>query len=159
QFDETILGLDFGFNHPTALVEIGLRDKQAFLTERLYASGMTTADLIAWMDKNGISKGDPIYADAAEPDRIEELYRAGYNVLPAAKGPGSVNAGIVYCKGLAIHTRPQNKNINEENANYRWRVDKNGEALDQPEKSGDHAMDAIRYALFTHLKQPGWFLE
>ena len=152
-FDDTIMGLDFGFNNPTALVEIGLKDRNVFLTERLYETGMTNSDLIAWLRDAGISRSVPIYADSAEPDRIREIARAGFNVLDARKGQNSVQAGIVFCKALSMHTRPRNENINQEAASYRWRVDRNGESLDEPEKADDHAMDAVRYALFTHLSR------
>ncbi len=35
---------------------------------------------------------------------------------------------------------------------YKWREDKNGNKLDEPVKFRDHLMDAMRYALYTHLQ-------
>lgn len=148
---ERIYGLDFGYNHPMALIEFDLEDGAAYARERLYETGMTTSGLIAWMGENGISRDDPIYADSANPDKIEEIFNAGYNIHPATKGPGSVAAGISFCQGYPIFTLPENENFNAELATYQWRVDKNGNRLDEPEKANDHAMDAMRYALHTHL--------
>ena len=80
-------------------------------------------------------------------------------ILPADKGVGSVNAGIAFCRSLRIHTRPENENVNMENKTYKRREDKNGQFLDEPVKFADHAMDAMRYALYTHLgKQRRMFL-
>ena len=129
EFGETIYGLDFGFNHPTALVGIGLRDGEVYLDEAFYETGKTNADLIKAMGAMGISKRHPIYADSAEPDRIMEIKRAGYNIHPADKGQGSVIAGIDFCKSMKIYTRPGNININNENAAYRYREDKDGTPL------------------------------
>ena len=161
-FDETIWGLDFGFNNPTALVRIDLKDREPYLTEAIYKSGLTTADLIDRMKQimaaptvPGGLRRDPIYADPAEPDRIEELRRAGFNVRPAVKGPNSVLAGINFVKGLRIHTKPGNENLNAENDSYVWEEDANGEPMDKPKKENDHCMDAIRYALHTHLATRG----
>jgi len=160
-FDETIYGLDFGFNNPSALVRLDLRDGAAYLTEVVYQSDLTTADLVDTMRREGVRAGDPIYADAAEPDRIEEIYRAGYNVHPADKGPGSVAAGIDTVKRSTIFSRAQNVNINREVGAYKWREDRSGKLLDEPAKLFDHAMDALRYAIHTHLgrQNTGFFIR
>lgn len=159
-FDETIYGMDFGFNNPTALIRIGLRDKVAYLTECLYRSDMTTSDLVGAMKALNISGSTPIYADASEPDRIEEIHRAGFNVIPADKGPGSVSAGIDTVRRTRIITSPRNENVNKEAGSYKWREDRTGNILDEPAKINDHAMDAIRYALHSHAatKAGGFFV-
>lgn len=150
-FDERVYGLDFGFNHPSALIECAAYDDDIYLTERIYRSGLTTGDLCVLMDKLGVSRTDPIYADPAEPDRIEEIARAGFNVLPAEKGPGSVAAGIDYVKKRRVYTRNENTNLNAEVNTYCWRKDRAGNVLDEPLKANDHAMDALRYAIWTHF--------
>jgi len=153
-FGDTIYGLDFGFNNPTALVECGLRDGIPHLRERIFKTGLTNGDLIAQMNALDISKTAPIYADPAEPARIEEIRRAGYNIHPAKKGQGSVQAGIGFCQSLNIHVHPLSANVIHENESYVWRKDKDGIAMDEPEKENDHSLDAMRYALFTHLSKP-----
>jgi len=154
EFDEILHGLDFGFNHPTALVGIGLKDGDAYLDEEIYETGKTNSDLIKMMGELGISKRDPIYADSAEPDRILEIKRAGYNIHPADKGQGSVIAGIDFCKSMKIYTRSNNVNINNENGSYKYREDKDGNVLEEPAKLNDDAMDAMRYGLFSHIRKP-----
>lgn len=150
-FDDTFFGLDFGYQNPTTLIRSDMYDTEPWLTELLYESGLTNSDLIARMDMVPEIRLHRIYADAAEPQRIEELRRAGFNVLPAEKGPGSVQAGIGFIQGMRIHSRPENENLNAERDGYMWREDKNGNPMDEPVKFNDHAMDAKRYALYTHL--------
>jgi len=153
-FDYEIAGLDFGFNNPTALVKIGIKDREVYLFESIYESGLTNADLINRMKGIGFSWAIPIYADAAEPDRIVEIQRAGFNCQPTEKGTGSVNAGISLCQSLKIHSQISNENINAEAGLYAWQQAKTGGMLDEPIKERDHAMDAMRYALFSHLGRP-----
>jgi len=154
-FDDECMGLDFGYNHPMSLTHVGFRDgADAYLDELIYESGMTTNDLVKRMGELKVSKHIIIYCDAAEPDRIEELKRAGYNVVPAYKGPGSVAAGIDFCQALRIHSKPDNVNINNEAVTYSWRVDKNDNPMDEPVKINDDAMDAMRYAIYTHIGKP-----
>lgn len=145
-------GLDFGFNNPMALVELRLVDRSAlYCKERLYRTGMTTGDLIAWMNANEIPKNALIVADSAEPDRIEEIYRAGFRGIVAAnKGPGSVNAGISVVQGLQLYITEGSHEIETELTFYKWAVDKNEVPLDKPITELDHAMDAIRYGA-VHL--------
>jgi len=153
--DEVIYGLDFGFTNPTALLEIKLSgEDDAHVKEILYESGMTNQDLIAAMDNAGVSRIAPIYADSEDPARIEEIAAAGYNIFAADKGPGSVKAGIVLVRGMRIHTNPWNVGFNAEAQEYHWSRDRKGEIVDGvPVKTNDHAMDALRYALFTHCRE------
>jgi len=153
-FNETIRGLDFGFNNAMALIRLDLKDGEAYVTEEFYNTGYTTNDLIKWMNDHHIDDREPIYADSAEPDRIEEIARAGYNIVPADKGPGSVMAGIDLCQTIKTHTKPENVNYNAERNMYQWRVDRNGKSMDEPMKENDHGQDAFRYALWSHLGKP-----
>lgn len=151
--DETIWGLDFGYNNPTALVRIGIKDTVPVCDEEIYARELTTDDLIKIMDARHVSKSDPIYADCAEPDRIEELIRAGYNVYPADKSKGSVMAGINTVKKVRPQVTGKSSNIVKELGSYSWKENPNANLKaepDEPVKFNDHAMDAIRYALHTH---------
>ena len=163
-YDELLFGLDFGYNNPTALIQCGLRDValitqgteyrfagDVYLRERLYESQLTNADLIARMKLMELPVGAPIYADCAEPARIEELCRAGFNVYPCDKRAGSVLDGITLVKSLHVHTNEWNVNLNEEAALYHWLEDRNGIVLDKPVSMNDHALDGMRYALYTHL--------
>lgn len=150
EFDEVIYGLDFGYNNPTALIKIGIKDGEYWILEELYETKLTNADLIERMKAKGISRNNCIYADSAEPNRIEELNRAGFNVLPAEK---SVKDGIDFVKRQRLYIYEKCTNTIKEIQNYKWKEDKDGNVLDEPVKFMDHSLDAIRYAMYTHNKR------
>lgn len=152
-FRDTFYGLDFGFNSPSALVEVNVADERVgYLRESLYETKLTNAELIERLkviipqDRRWI----PVYADCEDPNRIEEIFNAGFNVHPAEKGQGSVKYGIDLCKRWKFYSLSSNVNINKERSSYKWRTDKNGNVLDEPVKFADHAMDAMRYGIATH---------
>jgi phage terminase large subunit len=146
-YDEIIYGLDFGYNNPTVLIGYGFKDQNIYADEIIYQTKITNTDLIHLLRDRGINRTAPIYADSAEPNRIEEIRQAGYNVHPANK---DVSAGLDYVKSLIIHSKHNNTNLNNERRMYSYKVDKDGNILDDVVKFKDHAMDAERYALFTH---------
>lgn len=153
-FDEIIYGLDFGYNNESALVEIGIKDEVPYLKELLYRTGLTTPDLIGQIDGLKIDKQAKIYGDSEDPNAIEQIYQAGYNIHPCRKGKGSVKAGIDYCKSRRLFIHQESANLIAELQSYKWREDKNGKMLEEPVKWKDHLCDAFRYALFSHRHKP-----
>lgn len=142
-------GLDFGFNNPTALVELTLYDNEIYVRELFYEQHLTNTDLIGKIKNILPKKSDPIYSDSAEPARIEEIKREGFNVKPAEK---DVRDGIDHVKRYKLHIHKDSVNIIKEIQSYKWKEDKDGNIIDDPVKFNNHAMDAIRYAIHTHLK-------
>jgi phage terminase large subunit len=149
---DVFYGLDFGYTNPCALVKIRHYDGVNYIEEKLYQSGLTVNDLVLRV-KDIIPDHAPIYADAAEPKSIEELYRAGFNVHPADK---DVWAGIVKVKGYPMLIQANSKNLINELQSYKWKKDKNDEILEEPVKAHDHLCDSFRYAIHTHLTKPTW---
>jgi len=145
--DDVGYGLDFGYNNPTALLKIGLKDGEAYLQELIYKTHMTNSDLIEKMKQCIPDKDKEIKADASEPQRIEEIERAGFNISPASKGKDSVRAGIDRVKRIKLHITRSSVNLIKEIKGYKWKVDRNGNVLDEPVKFRDHLMDAMRYYL------------
>lgn len=154
EMDETIYGVDFGYNNPTAVLKIGIKDNEFYLKEILYKTKMTNGELIELLnekEKNGeINKDDYWYADSAEPDRIQELSDAGFNIFPSDK---SVTSGLDFCKRQKYYSKVDNVNLNDERKVYKYKEDRNGNILDEPVKFKDHLMDGKRYAIYTHLKK------
>lgn len=151
-FDETIYGLDFGYNNQTALVEVNIKDNIFYLRELIYECRLTNSDLITRMRELKIKKGSYVYCDSAESGRIEELKRAGFNVFPADK---NVKDGIDFLKSCKIISHPENNGINKEVLSYCYKQDKDGNLYDEPIKFNDHTMDAIRYAIYSFFKKRG----
>lgn len=150
--DAQFFGLDFGFQNPTALIQVVIADKRVFVDECLYESKLTNADVIERLRMTLPNRRTAIYADHAEPARIEEIYRAGFNVHPAHK---DVLAGIDVVKRYRLHITSRSVNLLREIKQYKFKEDRNGHVLDEPLKFLDHALDALRYAIFSHFKKYG----
>lgn len=148
-------GLDFGFNHPNALIAIRLADPDLYVEEIIYETHLTTDDLIGRMIANDVRKDVPIYCDSARPDIIEALQRAGFYALLADK---SVNAGINSVRRYKLHVDPASQNVVNELFSYKWGELRDGTPTDKPVKFHDDALDSLRYAVHTHLNTAGWGL-
>jgi phage terminase large subunit len=143
---EVIYGLDFGFTNPCAMVKVELYDGSIYVQETLYQSGLTKPELTERI-KATVPQGALIYADSAEPDSIEELYRNGLNIHPSNK---DVWNGIMTLKGSRIFVTRDSQNLINELRGYRWKKDKNDKVLEEPVKDSDHLCDSLRYAVHTH---------
>ena len=149
-FDEIIYGVDFGYNNPSVILEIGLKDDNIYITKELYETRLTNEELIGKLKSFVKNKNAEIYADSAEPARIEEISRAGFNIFSAKK---EIKNGIDFVKRKKIYIHESCTNTIKEIQSYKWKENKNGEILDEPVKFLDHAMDAMRYAVYTHQNQ------
>ena len=135
------MGIDFGYNHPTALVRVYWHEKDIFIEPVIYESYLTTSQLIDKFAHLGISKTADIIADYARPEIIAELQIAGYNVSNANK---VVKKGIDNVKTFGVYCLDDPR-IKKEYDNYKWK--KIGDTItDEPVKLFDDAMDAVRYA-------------
>lgn len=148
---EIFMGQDFGFNVASALVLVEIYEGALYVDEQLYETKLTTNDLIEQYRMLQVSKTIEIFCDAAEPKTIEELCRAGYNAIPADK---DVTEGIRKVKGMPLYITERSVNLLKEIRSYKWKKDKDERVLDEPIKFNDHALDALRYAVFTKLIKP-----
>lgn len=147
KFEQYVYGLDFGYNHPTALVRVYWHERDIYIEPVIYESYLTTTDLIERMNGLGISKTTEIMADYARPEIIKEIEIAGYNILNASK---EVKQGITNVKTFGV-TCYDDPNLVREYDNYKWKKVKDV-IMDEPIKLHDDAMDAIRYAV-QHITQ------
>lgn len=158
-FNETVYGIDFGYTHPATLIECNIgefdyekRIGPVYLRELIYESELTLPDFAGRMAQVGITNRSLLYADSEDPANIEELYRMGYDVRPARKGQNSVRDGILFMRSLAIYVHEESVNMRREFMSYTLQTDKAGKWIEgKPVKQDDHAMDAARYAVTTHL--------
>lgn len=148
---EHVYGQDFGFNVPSALLDIEFYEGGVYWDELLYETKLTTGDLIERYKTLGVEKRREIFCDAAEPKTIEEINRAGYNAKPAIK---DVTEGIRKVKSLPLYITKRSVNLLKEARSYKWKTDKDGRVLDEPVKFMDHGLDAGRYGTFTKLSVP-----
>lgn len=149
---DILFGLDFGFNDPKVVVKLGRIGRDVYLDEMLYERGMIREDFIPVLKKliPEEQRTKEQYADSADPESIEVIYREGFNIHPADKSKDSVMFGIETVKGYHLHITARSVNVIKDFKNYKWKVDKNGKTLDEPIHSFSHAPDAVRYPMFTH---------
>lgn len=147
-------GVDFGFSFdPTAVVKWALQGNALYTDLRLYKTNWTNADLITWALLNEDHKARWV-CDSSEPARIEDMRRAGINAHPARKGPDSIKAGIDLLKQYDIKVI-QSPELVHELDNYSWQQTRQGEWLERPVDNHNHAIDALRYGVFTGHKLRG----
>lgn len=158
-----VYGLDFGFNHPMSLCEVFFCEDEFYVRELFYRRECTTDDLALWMQVNKVDHKCYVYADSAEPDRIDSLCKdkmitsnvtgktmtthvKKYLVVPAKK---DVHAGIDFIKSKKVHLCSKSVNAIKEVQNYRYKTTKSGEVIDEPIKALDDFLDSFRYAAFS----------
>ena len=147
------LGLDWGFsNDPTALVAIYRQGDCLLIQELLYSTGLTNQDIADKLRSLGITRAWEIVADSAEPKSIEEIYRLGFNIKPAEKGPDSVRNGIDILKRYKLQVTKDSTNLIKELRSYTWATDKEGKNTGIPIDSFNHACDAMRYVALNKLR-------
>lgn len=159
-------GLDFGFsNDESALVAIyelsgqdpdkatpdahdSIRTRSGHLgvVEMVYKKGLLGSQYASLFEKIGVDPSVLIVADAARPEIIAEIRKAGYRIIGADKSPGSVLSGIDSVSQHQISFC--GANLKREYLSYAWRKKRSGEILDEPEDGNDHLMDAMRYAIY-----------
>jgi len=147
QWDFEGYGIDFGFNAPSAVVHCYIKGEDLYWDECIYQSGLTNTDLIARMKQEELKgKG---YADSAEPDRILEIQRAGFNCSGADKANRVDRVNFV--KSFNIHITARSTQLIKEMHTYVWAKDRKGNTLDEPIKANDHAIDAAQYVTYTQF--------
>ena len=136
-------GLDFGYSQdPSALVGIHYYNGGYILDEIIYQKGLSNK---AIADILHLQPQATVVADSAEPKSIDEIKSYGIVILPATKGPGSVNQGIQFVQSQKISLTKRSVNLWKEYSNYLWNTDKNGKTINEPQGFNDHLMSAVRY--------------
>lgn len=142
RFTNYVYGLDFGYNHPTALMRVYWCDGDIYIEPVVYESYLTPSELIERFKQLNIENTVDILADYSRPEIIAEMQNAGFNVNNANK---NVKSGINAVKTFKVWCQ-QDDNLKKEYENYKWK--KVGDNItDEPVKLYDDAMDAVRYAV------------
>ena len=142
RFTQFIYGMDFGFQHPTALIKVWFWEDELFLEEVIYQSGLTSKPTIDKMKYRGVDTSVEIMADHSRPEMIYDIMLGGFNILNANK---SVSMGLDFINQQKVYVHRDSTNIQNENRKYKYKKVR-GIIVDEVKKSDDDAMDAIRYA-------------
>lgn len=145
-------GLDWGFtNDPTALIHVVLAHGELWLEELIYETGMTNQMISSRFRMLGLSHGDVVVADCAEPKSIAELRHEGWKVTASVKGRDSINVGIDIMRRYRINLVRPAMGMAREFASYKWKTDKSGNHINEPVDAFNHAIDAVRYVCMAYL--------
>src|SRR3990167_8213602 len=148
---ERILGIDFGYTNPTAVLVIDVDNLGNYwIVEEWYRTGKTNIEVIEYA-KSKLTNA--VYPDPAEPDRIEEMRRHGLNAREVSK---EISAGVTKVRELfkanKIKIHKSCVNLIQELETYSYPNKKDEKNYDEvPIKENDHAVDSLRYALFMHV--------
>lgn len=144
------VGMDFGFtNDPTAIVLVGWEGDNLYIDETAYQTEMLSSDIIRVFKENHPNM--QVISESADPRLVKEIYRAGIDIHPVQKFPGSIEAGLTKMQEYKIYVTKDSTNVLKEFRNYTYRQDKDGKWLNQPIDCYNHAIDAIRYVVMEKL--------
>ena len=147
------LGLDIGYNHETAFIEvIFATENRLYIREVFYANEVTTEDIVRMISESNYDRTKMIYIDSARPDIIASLRRKG---IRSSLSDKRVKEGIDFIKSKQILININSENIWRESKMYSWKETRDGVITDEIVKKWDDALDAMRYAAFTHGKNLG----
>lgn len=142
-----IYGYDSGFRQPRVFLKIGITTDDNFIvTDEFYQKQCMLSDGIDRFMQ--MYEGGMVYADPSAAEDIEEMRRRGIDVQG---GDNAVDGGIqqmkkLFDKDILYVSESCQATLNELNT-YRWDDNK-----DKPVKESDHAMDAMRYAVYSAEK-------
>lgn len=147
RWDDLIYCVDWGFSNPSVVEVVAFRGSQPVVLDEVYESRLTDEDLGEEIRQLQQIYGDAItYCDPSEPGSIETITRMGIDAVPADNDvtPG-IKAVTAHEDDLRVHANCQG--LINEFAQYQYR---DGGDSDKVVKENDHAIDALRYGLYTH---------
>jgi hypothetical protein len=166
-------GFDFGSTNPTACLWIAVDgDNNWYIVDEHYQTGQTIDHHAGVINSHPLSsRVTKSWGDPSGAQWISEFKQRGIYITPANKESGQnfnswVRFGIEKIAeklkklpGLKPKLFVCNNCVNtiREFETYRWREKSVTQAQDLnepdvPEKANDHAMDALRYSIVSHLK-------
>ena len=155
-------GADWGFSQdPTTLVKCWIDGRTLYIEHEAYGVGVEITETPALFDSVEGSRKHVIRADSARPETISYMKRAGFNVVAAKKGAGSVEEGISFLRSFErIVINPRCKYTQQEARLYSYKVDKlTGDILPVLVDAHNHVIDALRYALEPVIRPTKLILE
>lgn len=153
--DRLFFGADFGFaRDPSTLVRCFIYEDRLYIDHEAYGVGVEIDELPQLYRSVPGAEEWPIKADAARPETISYLSRAGFRISAADKWQGSIEDGIAFIKSfekVVIH--PRCRHTADEFRLYSYKVDRlTQEVLPVVVDKFNHCVDGLRYALVDYIK-------
>lgn len=158
---KAIVGVDWGFKDPFALVLVAIdnKNRELYLKEMCYKRELSEDQIMREMKRPEL-QGRLFIPDPRDPGKIARMRREGLHVrLPKTTrigGKTPIVSGIQKMKGYKIFITADSKNGIMEADNYTYERDRNGNWTDEPDKKHfNHFWDAARYVVSTEGTLPG----
>ena len=151
-FDKIRQGLDFGFaEDPLAYLRMHLdkKHRRLYIFREIYQTHLSTSKAVELI-KELNPENKIITADSEEPRSIDTFNENGLRLIPAKKGPGSVDHGISYLANdidEIIIDPKRCPNAAREFDTYELEKDKKGNFKGGYPDKDNHTIDAARYGL------------
>lgn len=146
---DVFYGYDDGYVAPRVLIELKWHNETLYIREIFYKSYTKIDDCIEEAKARNVVESNPIYCDTENPQSRADWSGAGFAAYKANK---KVKFGLGYVRRFTkIKVCTTSVNVQREYNKYKYKEDINGNPTDQPVKFDDHAMDAIRYGVVSHL--------
>ena len=153
-FETYIAGVDWGYSHYGSIVVFGIdKDNKWYLIEE-HATQFKEIDYWVTIALGVKERYGNInfYCDSARPEHVERFRRERIRAINADK---SILSGIEEVARLIKLNRffvlsPKVKQFKKEIYNYIW-----DEKTGNPVKENDDVMDAMRYAVYSHMRLKG----
>lgn len=142
-------GADWGFAvDPTVLIQCYIDGRKLYVPYEAYRVGVEIVDTPDLFMTVPDSEKWPITADSSRPETISHMLKHGFpKIMPAVKGPGSVEDGIEFLKSFDIVVHPRCKHTIDELSLYSFKTDPlTGLVLPVLADKDNHVIDALRYA-------------
>lgn len=142
-------GADWGFAiDPTVLVQSYIVGRTLYIPYEAYRVGCEIVDTPALFMTVPDSEKWPIIADSARPETISHMQKNGFpKIMPAIKGPKSLEEGVEFLKSFDIVVHPRCKHTIDELSLYSYKTDPlTGQVLPVLDDKDNHVIDALRYA-------------
>jgi phage terminase large subunit len=158
-----IVGIDFGFTNPTAVLYILIDyDQNWWVYDEIYERGKTINEIAEIIKEKAAGKHILTYiGDSAQAEHIANLNQQNIPTVPISKRKDSITAGINLIQEKLkpreqLVGKPKPKlfiasnciNLIEEFEKYRYpkTANSNKNEKEEPMKKDDHGLDALRYA-------------
>lgn len=142
-------GADWGFSvDPSVLVQCAIVGRNLYIAHEAYRVGCEIDFLPDLFRTVPDAERWPTIADSARPETISYMQRHGFpRLLPAIKGPRSLEEGIEFLKSFDIIVHPRCKHTIDELTSYSYEIDPlTSLVLPKLADKDNHVIDSVRYA-------------
>lgn len=146
-----IAGVDFGYTNPAAVIYIQKDfDGTYWVTSEWYKRGKNDVQIAEYVASCHFND---VYPDPESPSAISQMEKLGVHVKEVVKNKDSIKHGIDKIRALLlqnklmIHSSCRNLILELETYSYPEKKINHNED-ENPIKENDHALDALRYAIY-----------